>query len=351
MAKIIKPEKNKSIVESVNGNKNVVLLAIVFSIIVFLYLIFKFFTGGFGAGVADVNIPKNSTFEQILDTLEVNNLIRSRASFKILATTYGKADKIKWGKYKIERGSSNLEVLDVLTSDQSNKVKVTFPEGITAKKVASILKREDVCDSTKFIKLITDSSFLRSINISHSTAEGFLMPDTYFFSKNETPENIVERMVGEFNSFYSQDKQAKSNDVNLTPYQVIILASIVEGEARVSDERSIIAGLYLNRIKKGIKLEADPTVQYIIPYGPRRLYFKDLAIDNPYNTYKYKGLPPSPINNPSKESILGVLHAQSHNYIFMCAKGDGSGRHNVSVNSSQHKQAVTEYQQNLKKVK
>lgn len=332
-------------------NKSVYKIAAIFVAVVALFMFYKYITSGWGDGIATITIPKDATFEQILDTLEVNNIIRSRASFKILASTTGKAEKIKFGVYKIERGSSLHDVLDIITSNNGNKEKVTFPEGITSYKMASILQRKGITDSSEFVKLASNSEYLKTIGIANPIAEGFLMPDTYFFNQSETPQYVIERLVGEFHSFYTKELQDKAANVGLTSYQAIILASIVEGEARVDDERQVIAGLYLNRLNKGMKLEADPTVQYIVPGEARRLLYKDLNIQSPYNTYRNVGLPPTPINNPSKASILAVLEPKKHNYIFMCAIGDGSGRHTFSVNAAQHQDAVKLYRENLKKVK
>lgn len=173
------------------------------------------------------------------------------------------------------------------------------------------------------------------------------MPDTYIVFWGEKPATLLRRMAETFRVFYNDSLKALAAAQNLTPYQAVILASIVEGEARVEKERPIIAGLYLNRLRQGIQLAADPTVQYLLPEGPRRLLYKDLEIDSPYNTYKYKGLPPAPINNPSRASILAVLRPVKHDYIYMVAKGDGSGEHTFSRTGQQHEQAVREYRQRV----
>ncbi len=173
------------------------------------------------------------------------------------------------------------------------------------------------------------------------------MPDTYFLYWGEPAELLLRRMSSLFLEFYNDERKAQVKKLNLTPYQAIILASLVEGEARIEKDRAIVAGLYLNRLKKGMRLEADPTIQYVLPDGPRRLLYEDLRIDNPYNTYKFPGLPPTPINNPGRASIDATLNPANHNYIFMVAKGDGSGAHTFSTNKAEHDRAVREYRRRV----
>ena len=139
-----------------------------------------------------------------------------------------------------------------------------------------------------------------------------------------------------------------SEAIGLTPYEALTLASIVEGEARIADERPVIAGVYLNRLRRGIKLDADPTIQYLFDDGPRRILYRDLEIESPYNTYRYKGLPPTPINNPGRASIRATLAPAQHDYLYFVAKADGSGRHTFSRNGQEHAAAVKEYRERKK---
>ena len=228
---------------------------------------------------------------------------------------------------------------------------MTFPEGITIRRIASIAAEKIGVDSIELVRLATDRGFLKSIGLSASTAEGYLMPDTYFFYWGTPAETVLREMSALFLKFYDQKKKKSTSVINLTPYEAIILASLVEGEARVDKDRAIVAGLYLNRLKRGMKLDADPTIQYILPDGPRRLLYKDLKVESPYNTYKYKGLPPTPINNPGRASIEAVLDPEEHNYLYMVAKGDGSGAHTFSRSKSEHDRAVAEYRCRIRQAK
>lgn len=295
-----------------------------------------------------VRIPEGASFDEILDTLEGAGLIRSRSGFRLLALTSGNDSKIKPGTYKFTRGIPSGELLNALAEGRSTaRVKVTFPEGITVRRIASIASRQAGCDSAAIVRLANDRTFLKSIGIEASSAEGFLMPDTYFIYWGERPATILREMHETFTAFYTEALQKKSQAIGLDPYRALILASIVEGEARVADDRAIIAGVYLNRLRSGRKLQADPTIQYVLPDGPRRLLNADLAMESPYNSYRYAGLPPTPINNPGRAAIKATLNPDKNNYIFFVAKADGSGGHTFSRTEAEHARAVREYRQRV----
>ena len=295
-----------------------------------------------------VHIPKGAAFGAILDTLENVGLISDRASFRILATATGADNELKSGTYKFQRGISQAKLLRALQEGHSTvRVKVTFPEGVTIRRIASIAGQKAGMDSARFIELANDREFLQTIGLNASTAEGYLMPDTYFLYWGESPEMLLRRMSGLFLEFYNEKRKAQAKALNLSPYEAIILASLVEGEARIAKDRPIVAGLYLNRLKKGMRLEADPTIQYILPDGPRRLLYEDLRVESPYNTYRYAGLPPTPINNPGRASIEAALNPDTHGYIFMVAKADGSGAHTFSRTKAEHDRAVRDYRRRV----
>ena len=302
------------------------------------------------ADVVTIHIPKGAGFAEIMDTLSAADLIDDQISFRLLATASGADDELKSGTYKFQRGISQARLLDALREGHSSlRVKVTFPEGVTIRRIASIAARDAGMDSAEIVRLANDRDFLKSIGLTASTAEGYLMPDTYFLYWGATPESLLRDMSVLFLKFYDDGKKAKAAALNLSPYEVIILASLVEGEARIAKDRPIVARLYLNRLKRGMKLDADPTIQYILPDGPRRLLYEDLRIDSPFNTYKYKGLPPTPINNPGRASIEAALNPDDNDYIYMVAKGDGSGAHTFSKTKGEHDRAVTDYRKRVGK--
>jgi len=291
-----------------------------------------------------VRIPEGASFDEIVSILDEVELIRSRTTFQLLATTTGADAKIKPGTYRFPRGISAAGLLESLVAGRSTvRRKVTIPEGSTMRRIASIAAGQAGIDSAAFMELATDRAFLRTIGVDATSAEGYLMPDTYFLYWGDTPETLLRKMADLHSRFFNEEMKRRAAAVGLTPDQVIVLASIVEGEARVADERPMVAGVYLNRLRRGMRLQADPTLQYVLPDGPRRLLKADLEMDSPYNSYRYSGLPPTPINNPGRASIEAVLAPDRHDYLYFVARADGSGRHEFSRNGIEHAEAVRDY--------
>jgi UPF0755 protein len=187
------------------------------------------------------------------------------------------------------------------------------------------------------MEIVSDPFVCTHYGVQASTLEGYLYPDTYQFHLDPTPEEIVERMINRFWNIFDDSLRERAREMGLSIHQIVTLASIVEGEAVIDSERTVIAALYWNRLNRNMRLQADPTIQYIIRNGPRRLYKKDLAIDSPYNTYLHRGLPPGPVTNPGYASIYAVLYPASVNYLYMVANGDGS--HSFSMSISGHLKA------------
>lgn len=327
----------------------VVLLIVAIALLVGGYVAWEFWLRPGSTEEVIVRIPQGSTFAQILDSLEASGAISNRTAFRLLASGTGDDARIQPGTYKFRRGTASAELLSALVEGRSTvKVKVTFPEGSTIRRMASILKRDLGVDSAQFVALANDREYLKSIGITASTAEGYLLPDTYFLFWGEEARTLLKRFTEEFRSFYDDEMKSRAREIGLSAYEAVILASIVEGEARVDEERPVIAGLYLNRLRRGMKLAADPTIQYIIPDGPRRILYRDLRMDSPYNTYMYAGLPPTPINNPGRSSLRAALSPAKHEYVYMVAKADGSGRHTFTRTGAEHNRAVQEYRARLR---
>lgn len=296
-----------------------------------------------------VHIPEGAHFDQVLDSLERAGLVDDRLSLRVLAKVTGADDELQSGTYRFHRGTSNAALLDALRSGESTvRVKVTFPEGVTIRRIASIAGRRAGIDSAKLHQLATDREFLATIGLTAETAEGYLMPDTYFINWGSDPGVLLREMSALFRKYYGEERKKKAVALGLTPYEAIILASLVEGEAKTDEDRPIIAGLYLNRIERGMLLQADPTIQYVLKDGPRRLLYADLKMDSPYNTYRYRGLPPTPINNPGRASIEAALNPTESDYIYMVARADGTGAHEFSTNLADHQRAVNEYRRRVR---
>ncbi|MCA9742216.1 endolytic transglycosylase MltG [candidate division KSB1 bacterium] len=285
----------------------------------------------------EVLVPKGSGISQIASILEKNGVVRNASALAMAARLSGYDRQLQAGKFSIPAGKSNLDILRLLRSGQQVHRKITVPEGLTARQVASLLASEVDLDSAKFMQSINDSTIAQQLGVPAKRLEGYLFPETYNLPYGMTEKEIITVMVQQFNSQRPNSFNQKAKQIGLSAQQVITLASIIEGEAMIDSERTVISAVYHNRLRKGMRLQADPTIQYIIPDGPRRLLNADLTIDSPYNTYKYAGLPPGPINNPGKKSIEAALSPANVPYLYMVARGDGS--HVFSRTLAEHNRA------------
>jgi UPF0755 protein len=297
-----------------------------------------------------VNIPKGSGTNRIAEILFQEKIAEPKSLFSIYLKYLSFVDKryLKAGVYLFP---AKLTVSEVIESIFSGKylyiAKVTFPEGIGYKQFASILKSSALIDSVKFVELATSDSLLKSRGIPSNSVDGYLLPETYEFYIESKAKDVLDKLLDYHKKMFDRINSIATNNAKLTKHETLTLASIVEAETPDDDERSRVAGLYLNRISKKMLLQADPTVAYFLN-GKKRLLYDDLKIDNLYNTYKYYGLPPGPINNPGTKSIRAALNPESHNYIYMVSIGDGSFRHNFSENYATHNTYVREYRRRIK---
>ena len=318
------------------------LTAIVVIILSATYLVFFAANTNSHASERAVIIPRGASFKTVVDSLQASGVIRARWTLDLAGRTLGRTKSVKFGKYLFPRGLSNVGILNDLAEGKSRVlVQVLIPEGWRMERTALQFGKLLGIDSQRFIALCDRKDFRKELGVDAASIEGYLMPDTYKFLWETTEEEIIERMVEEFRIFYVDSLRKRQEESKLTLSQILTLASIVEGEAHLDRERPIIAGVYLNRLKKRMRLEADPTVQYVIPNGPRRLLFSDLRYDSPYNTYLYYGLPPGPINNPGRKSILAVLYPERNAFLYFVA--DGNGGHVFSRNYAEHQKAVNSY--------
>ena len=289
-----------------------------------------------------VPVSRGETFGQVADALNSAGVLTHPSLFKLSGKLFGYAGKLKIGKYSFHSGMSNRELLYAISTGTSTaNPAVTIYEGIRGTAMARILKREVGIDSVKFAQLLSDTSLIRLPNHGASSLEGFLLPDTYEFYWQLDEKEIVHELLAQFRRFFSDSLQERTRRLNMSVSDVLTMASIVEGETILDNERPIIAGLYYNRLRRRMKLEADPTIQYIIPDGPRRLLYTDLKIESPYNTYQKYGLPPGPINNPGRKSILAALYPAKNNYLYFVA--DGTGGHRFARTYDEHLKNVRSY--------
>jgi len=283
-----------------------------------------------------IDISKGESALSIAEKLYEKNVIRS-IRFFYLYVKFTDMDKIlSFGKYHFSGKLSLLEVVDILGSGKVVLRKVTIPEGLTIIKTARVLSQYGFAEYDKFVALCNDSLFARKLTgFSVSSLEGFLYPETYHFPYEVSEQYIIKTLVQEFFSQTQDFDFVPNRDLDF--YETLVLASIVEREARFRDEQPTIASVYLNRIKYNYKLQADPTVAYALEQQGKirkKIYYRDLTIDSPYNTYKYFGLPPTPICSPAISSIQAVLEPAETDFFFFFAKG--SGRHEFNQTYQQH---------------
>jgi UPF0755 protein len=267
--------------------------------------------------------------------LEEAAVIRSALLFEIWLRAGGNAGSIQAGTYEIPPGASLPGVVDILLTGRTLLATVTIPEGLRLEQQAGVAARELGVDSAAFVAAATDSTFADSLGIQAPTLEGYLFPETYRVDPATDARELVRLMVGEFHRTFDHDWRERAEDLGRTVDEIVTLASIVEEEARVPEERPVIAGVYWNRLRIGMKLEADPTVQYALGSHRRRVLYRDLEVDSPYNTYLYPGLPPGPIASPGRASLEATLYPDSVPWLFFFATGEG-GRHTFSTTFAEH---------------
>ncbi|MBN2087973.1 endolytic transglycosylase MltG [candidate division KSB1 bacterium] len=272
----------------------------------------------------EVKIKSGSTLTDIANLLFEKGVIQNVDDFIFTAKLFKLSDKLKAGQYVLPVNLSNYQLLKMLETGKVTALKVVIPEGYISWQIAGLLQKKIEIDSTEFMTLVSDSAFIKSLEIESTSLEGYLYPNTYFFTWGMSARQVIQKLVAEFHKNYNDSLKQQTKNMGWTIHEIVTLASIIEGEAMVDSERVMISAVYHNRLKKNMRLQADPTIQFIIPDGPRRLLNKDLAIDSPYNTYKYGGLPPGPVNNPGINSIIAAINPADVPYIYFVAKGDGS---------------------------
>ncbi len=314
----------------------------VFAVLLFLFWAFWWPNTFSSPSQRVVTISRGTPFSAAVESLDAKGIIYSKTAMKVAGRILGWTKEIKVGRYFFDSGISNLSILSAFKDGTSRSmIPVAVPEGVRMSFIARRFASALGVDSARIMGYCTDSSLVESFGLEGKTFEGYLLPDTYFFHWQTDEGVIVERLVNAFNEFYSDSLKERQRELNMTTMQVLTFASIVEGEAQVDSERTLIAGVYHNRLKKRMRLDADPTVQYVLPDGPRRLLYADLRIPSPYNTYLHYGLPPGPISNPGRKAILATLYPASHQYVFFVANGKGG--HVFTRSYSDHQRAVRIY--------
>ncbi len=295
-----------------------------------------------------LKIPSNSVYKNVVDQLYEERVINDAVSFGFVAKILGYQDVVKPGLYTIEPKMNNLQLVRMLRSGQQSPVRVTFNTVRTQEDLAEKISANLEVSKEQFLELLQDSVYIRKFGFEEETIMSLFIPNTYEFWWNTSAEELFERMHKEYQSFWTEERSQKAQDLGLSKEEVSTLASIVQAESQKSDERPKIAGVYLNRLRIGMPLQADPTLVFAAgDFSIKRLTAKQMAIDSPYNTYKYAGLPPGPINLPDINSLDAVLNFEKHNYLYFCAKEDFSGYHSFAVGYEEHLSNARRYQRAL----
>ena len=298
-----------------------------------------------------IKISRGDNLRTVARELEKSGIIYDREIFVIMGRLLGYQNDIIAGEYHFKNGLTNLDVLKEITDKERYKsVTITIPEGLNIRQIGRLLARQHGLDSARFVREAQNDSLISLLGVKADNLEGYLFPDTYDFmfnSKGNAEREIVMTMAAQFRKKFSDTLKKEMNNKKMDFKELITMASIIEGETRYEPEKKIIAAVYYNRLKKRMKLEADPTVQYALPGGWKNvLTYSDLKIKSPYNTYLNHGLPPGPINNPGISSIIAALEPDNNNYLYFVAKGDGS--HRFAVTYEEHKKNIEEYKKFLK---
>ncbi len=315
-----------------------------FSTLIFILIMFIFITNYLNNPPSNMpegifEIKKGENVYSIAQRLKDGSYIKSKFYFITLVRVKNLSTKIKSGHYMINTGESCSKIIEKFVKGESITIKFTIPEGLTSKQIAELLDKLKIVNKDEFLKECSNPEIIKKYNIPFKTLEGFLFPDTYIISEDYSARQIVELMV---KRFFSELKKLSFTDYTVNQLKrVVIIASLVEKEAKVDSERPIIAAVFYNRLKRGKRLESCATVQYVLGKTKERLLYRDLKIKSPYNTYLHRGLPPGPISNPGGKSLLAAIHPAKVDYLYFVSKHDGT--HYFSKTYSEHLKAIRKY--------
>lgn len=298
------------------------------------------------SGAADISgivwVKPGQSFSETVTQLQEAGLVRHPEKFRWLAYLKGDERRIRAGEYVLQGSMSPLAILETLVRGKGLLHKVVIPEGSTMFKIGQIVEKAGLVVQEAFLKAASDPGLTKALGVEDETFEGYLFPETYHFAKGVSAREIIEKMVAQFRSVFTPAWAERTRTMGRTVHEVVTLASIVEKETAKPEERPVIAAVFLNRLKRGMRLESDPTVIYGIQDFDGNLTRKDLEIFTPYNTYQITGLPSGPIANPGRASIEAVLYPSQEPYLYFVSKNDGS--HHFSLTLSEHMRMVRRYQ-------
>lgn len=295
-----------------------------------------------------VVIPKNASFKDVQNMLYDKDIVQDLISFSVLAKLMDYDKNVRFGRYEFQPNMTNIEAIRLLRSGKEAAVNITFNNVRLKKDLAEKITRNIAMGPDDFLEALNNYTESDTSGFNQFNVISMFIPNTYQVYYFISPEDLIKRMRYEYEKFWTTERKAKADKLDLKPTEVATLASIVQAESVKKDESKTIAGLYLNRLERGIPLQADPTLVFASgDFSIKRVLNVHKEIDSPYNTYKYRGLPPGPINMPTIHSIDAVLNAEVHDYLYMVAKEDFSGYHYFSKTLTEHLNKAKRYQQQL----
>lgn len=295
-----------------------------------------------------VYIDKDDNVDSVYTKIAALAKPHAMKGLKALADFKDYGDNVKRGRYELNTKVSAREMANILVRGEQTPLNVPIPSARTLDRLAAAVGKKLELDSLELYQMLTDPAVCQRYGYNTQTIASMFIPDSYNMYWTVSAEEFLDRMKKEHDKFWTEERLAKAKALNMTPEEVSTLASIVTEETRATQEKPTVAGLYINRLKKGMLLQSDPTVKFAMQdFGIRRILNRMLTTDSPYNTYKYEGLPPGPIRIPMKEDLDAVLNYQKHDYIYMCAKEDFSGTHNYARTAAEHQANAQKYHRAL----
>lgn len=293
-------------------------------------------------------IDADDTADSVYTKLGTELKAQSLTGFRLLARIYDYPSHLHTGAYRMDGSIRSLDAFRMLLHGHQTPVRLVVPSTRTLDRVAAMMGRRLMTDSASIARLLNDSSYIARLGFDRQTLPALFVPNTYEVYWNTTAEDLLKRLRREYDRFWNETRRQKAEQIGLTPIEVATLASIVEEETAQKAEKPMVAGLYMNRLHRGMPLQADPTVKFALQqFGLRRILYAHLETDSPYNTYKYTGLPPGPIRIATIDGMESVLDYTRHNYLYMCAKEDFSGFHNFAATLQEHSRNAQRYQREL----
>jgi len=325
---------------------------LIFAVFIFLLIVFYnlFFTPNYYSTKEPVqfDIKRGEAFSSVAERLFEKGIIPNETNFRIAAFIYGAEKKVRAARFHIPNGLSYLDLLDFFISGKCLfERSITVSDGQTIKWLAYKLERDIFTDSSKFVNNAFDTAFISTLGLNLNSLEGYLFAKDYVVYEHSPAEELLTIFYKSLNEFFVDSLEERARQIGFTRHEILTLASIIKGETNLEEEMPVISGVYHNRLRIGMRLQADPTIQYILPKGWRRLLYKDLQIDSPYNTYKYSGLPPGPINNPGAKAILAALYPEDNKYLYFVAYGKGG--HKFGKTLKEHNQNVRDFRNRFKR--